>query len=518
MLEDAGRSLSSAPFRLQTHDDYTPVRQALEAAGYTREALAESVGSLEGVGRVDMHLILRRTQSPTAYHTLVRLFFLGQMMPLAAVTAALGEGALEQLSSSGMIRCRGDEARAEAMLIPAEDFLIVHDFPAEVTGQPEASNHVLGVGRASITLANLTVRRQQERVLDLGTGSGIQGLLAARHATEVVATDVSSRALNFAGLNARLNGLSNITLRQGSLYEPVRDQQFDLIVANPPFVISPESRYLYRDSDLQGDAISEQVIRGAAAHLREGGYAVVLCNWHHPEEDWSERLRTWVTSNGCDAWLLCFKTDDPLTYAANWLRPTEGREPRRYGQILDAWLAYYAQMGIVHISYGAAILRRRSVSTNWLRTDMVPASQGVGSCSAQIQRIFAAQDLLADLQDEGALLEYPLTLAPDHQMEHLLKAVDGGWTVTEATLKLGEGLQFTGRVDRLISAILAGCDGRHALREMVQDIARGLGIDFEAVAPPCLEVMRRLMRMGFLVAARSSGSPHPGPLPEGEGG
>jgi methylase of polypeptide subunit release factors len=363
------------------------------------------------------------------------------------------------------------------------------------------ANHVLGAGRASITLANLTVRRRGETVLDLGTGSGIQALLAARHATRVIATDLNPRALNFAGFNALLNGVSNLELRQGSLYEPVAMCQFDLIVANPPFVISPETRYLYRDSDLPGDAVSEQVVRGAPARLREGGYGVILCNWHHQGEDWSERLRPWVASSGCDVWLLCFKTDDPLTYAANWLRATDGADSDDYERLLDVWLQYYEQMGIAYISYGAVILRCRSARTNWLRTDTVPSGQGVGSCSAQIQRIFAAQDLLAALQDERQLLDCALILAPDHQMEHVLKAEDGGWTVKEAILKQEQGLQFTGRIDRLVSTVLAGCDGQHPLRVLVADVAHGLGVDIEAVTPACLGVVRQLMQMGFLGVA-----------------
>ena len=207
------------------------------------------------------------------------------------------------------------------------------------------------------------------------------------------------------------------------------------------------------------------------------------------------------------------RTDDPLTYAANWLRPTDGHDPARYDRLLDTWLQYYAQMGIEAISYGAVILRRRAAHTNWLRADAVPSGQGVGSCSAQIQRIFAAQDFLESLPDERQLLDHVLVLAPDHQMEHVLKAEDGGWTVKEAVLKQEQGLQFTGRVDRLVSTVLAGCNGQHTLRMLVADVAHGLGIAVEAVVPACLSVVRQLMQMGFLsVASRAFAKPPSGVL------
>ena len=292
MPADHSQKHAARPFQIEQCGDLTALRQALEAAGYTQAALARTVVRHDHTGRLDMSVLVRRTALPsTPYNTLLRLFFLGQAVPVEAVRAALTPMALEQLMTIGLLHQSHADVHSAAMLLPGEDFLVAHDFPAEVSGRPEQAQHVLGVGRASTTLANLTVRRQGETVLDLGTGSGIQTLLAARHAAQVVATDLSPRALNFAALNARLNGLSNIEFRQGSLYEPVATCQFDLIVANPPFVVSPETRYLYRDSGLPEDGISEYVVRGAPARLREGGYGVILCNWRHEGEDWSARLR-----------------------------------------------------------------------------------------------------------------------------------------------------------------------------------------------------------------------------------
>lgn len=494
---------SQYPFRLELGGDLTAIRDAFEANGYTQPALSQTIIRHDGSGRLDTTTLQRRTAPPTTYNSLVRLFYLGEVVPMELARRTLEPVGVERLIDVGLLQLREGGVRSQAMLIPYEDAVVVQDFPAEIAGRPDATNYVLGVGRASITLAGLTVRRHGELVLDMGTGSGYQAFVAARHAAKVIATDINPRALNFAALGARINGLSNVELRQGSLYEPVAGEQFDLLITNPPFVISPESRYLYRDSGLPGDVLSEQVIRGAPARLREGGYAIVLYNWHHGEEDWAERPRQWVIASGCDAWLLCFQTHDPLTYAATWLRSTAGHDPASYSELLDAWMRYYEQLGIQRISYGAAILRKRSGRVNWIRADTVPSGQGMGSCSTQIQRIFAALDLLEDLEDERHLLDHALVLAPEHQMEHVLKAEGGGWTVKEAVLKLEEGLQFTGRVDRLVSVVLAGCDGHHPLRELVTDVAQGLSVDFEAVAPSCLAVVRKLMQTGFLgIAAR----------------
>jgi methylase of polypeptide subunit release factors len=72
----------------------------------------------------------------------------------------------------------------------------------------------------SLTLSHLTVRRPVETALDVGTGNGIQAILAARHSGRVVATDVNARALDFAAFHTHLNGVDNVEFRLGSFFDP----------------------------------------------------------------------------------------------------------------------------------------------------------------------------------------------------------------------------------------------------------------------------------------------------------
>ena len=92
----------------------------------------------------------------------------------------------------------------------------------------------------------------------------------ARHCERVTATDVSPRALAFAAFNAQLNGVENIELVHGSWFEPVARRTFDLVVANPPYVVSPDAAFTYRDGNLERDEVARTVVEGAAAHLRDG--------------------------------------------------------------------------------------------------------------------------------------------------------------------------------------------------------------------------------------------------------
>ena len=81
------------------------------------------------------------------------------------------------------------------------------------------------------------------------------------------------------GAERRAQRLDNVETRNGSLFEPVAGERFDLITCNAPFVVSPERRWTYRDGWLEGDELSEQVVRETAAHLADGGFATLLASW-----------------------------------------------------------------------------------------------------------------------------------------------------------------------------------------------------------------------------------------------
>ncbi len=100
---------------------------------------------------------------------------------------------------------------------------------------------------------------EKGRVLDLGCGIGVIGIVAAKlnPALEVWMTDVNSRAVSLAESNAKRNRVKAI-VKQGSLYEPVNGVKFDLIITNPPMSAGI-------------DAVVRPMIEGASAHLVSGG-------------------------------------------------------------------------------------------------------------------------------------------------------------------------------------------------------------------------------------------------------
>lgn len=124
------------------------------------------------------------------------------------------------------------------------------------------------------TLASTAVADGAD-VLDLGTGSGICALFAARSARRVVAVDINATAIRCAGINAALNRLEHrIDLRHGDLFDPVAEERFDLVLFNPPFIIgTPKDD---RDAAWRSVDTAERFAAGLAKHLKPGGTALLL--------------------------------------------------------------------------------------------------------------------------------------------------------------------------------------------------------------------------------------------------
>ncbi len=407
------------------------IRNSLIAAGFDEAAVERALGSAPNAEA--MRLSVRTVSADDPAAILVRLFVLGEAVEEASLPMPI-----EGLVANGLLEREAGFVRAPVRLTPHDGLHLAHDGVERV----RETEYVTGVNAAALTLASLTVRQQARRVLDLGTGCGIQALLAARHADAIVATDINPRALRYTELNAELNDVS-LDVRAGSLFEPVAGEHFDLIVSNPPFVVSPGHEYLFRDSGVSGDSFTRDVVRGAAAHLAEGGFATVLANWicRQPEDRW-EPLVPWVEDSGCDALLLGYVGIVPFQYATLWNEPLRGNAAA-FEASVERWLDYYKEQGIGAIGIGAVVLRRRA-GANWIRGfDLTRPTSG--AAGDHILRLFAAQDRLLALESEEELLAERFRPVDGHRLEQTL-VYRGEYEIADVAMTLENSVGIVGEV------------------------------------------------------------------------
>src|SRR5262249_24908356 len=158
---------------------------------------------------------------------LVRMFLFGEPADEPTARAALEAPPLEEWVAAGLLAAENGRFVAAVRVAPIDQLLLALDAP----WRPEdPRRRVMWPAPSSSLLAQLTVGRPVRTMLDLGTGSGVQSLLACDHCERVTGTDYNPRALRFAAFNATLNGRS-LELLEGDWLTPVAGRTFDLITA-----------------------------------------------------------------------------------------------------------------------------------------------------------------------------------------------------------------------------------------------------------------------------------------------
>ncbi|MFI9151129.1 methyltransferase [Streptomyces sp. NPDC053367] len=482
------------------------LRDALLAADFTADGLLELLGApaYAALARSETVPALRATRGDTPLELLTRLFLLQQPVPHTRVEGVLPVA--ECLDSGWMVPAGDDEVAATVDVRPyggpgGEDWFIVSDLGCAVGGAGGiGSRHegvVLGVGGASTTLAGITVRTPVASALDLGTGSGIQALHAAQHATRVTATDLNPRALHITALTLALSGAPAADLREGSLFEPLReDETYDLIVSNPPFVISPGARLTYRDGGMSGDDLCRSLVQGAGERLNEGGFAQFLANWQHVEgEDWQDRLRSWVP-RGCDAWIVQREVQDVTQYAELWLRDAgdhrgdQGEYQARY----DAWLDEFEARKVRSVGFGWITLRRTDAAVPSVTVEEWPhpVEQPLGDT---VRAHFERLDYLRG-RDDAALLEDRFRLA--HEVVQEQVGLPGAEDPEHVVLRQNRGMRRATKVDTVGAGFAGVCDGTLTAGRILDAIAQLVGEDPVLLRDRTPAQIRLLVEQGFL--------------------
>ncbi|SHJ17707.1 Methyltransferase small domain-containing protein [Tessaracoccus bendigoensis DSM 12906] len=491
MPEDPDVPRSSGPSPVT---DAPRLRADLLRANYTVDAVLDRIGDLgqAGLGRnmtVPADVALGEAADPLA--ALIRVFLLQQCVPVDQLAEAVDVAAL---TSAGFLSHVDGGLRAAVDIRPygspdddASGWVVSDLTPGlDLNMTPTRPDYVLGVSPASTTLAQITMRTTVGSALDLGTGCGVQSLHLRRHADRVVATDVNARALDLARFTAELNRV-DIELRAGSLYEPVAGERFDLIVSNPPFVMSPPTAdaetLTYREANFEGDRLVETLVRGCGDHLTPGGSLQLLTNWAILDDAWEERLRGWVPQ-GCDAWFIERERLDVFAYIEMWLTDAGLAGTRRWRPAYDEWLAYFDRLGIRAIGMGWVLITRTDRPEPVLRFESWPhqVAQPVGEVFARNR---AAVD--ASLLPIGQLLaSRPALVAVEQETIGQPGAEDPEHVVFRQRV----GLLRAVKADTALAAVLGALDGDLTVGQVIGAVAQVLELDASDLAASVLPALR----------------------------
>ncbi|MET0979363.1 MAG: methyltransferase [Paeniglutamicibacter terrestris] len=507
----------------------------LRRAAFNHEAITEFLGDTAHDALLRDQLIpalrtLAVLDAPTPLSTTLGLFMLGVEVPEGELAAAFpatgiaglhGLGLIEPAESGELWRARVD-LRTHASDAD-EEIWVASDLGAHQRAGVLRHDHVLGIGQASLTLAQTTVRPQVRYALDLGTGCGIQAFHLLSHADRVVATDISARALGFTRFNLLLNHQAlaidphdlqaRVDLRLGSLLDPVRGEEFDLIVSNPPFVITPRfageqdaDRFTYRDGGMPGDTLVSTLVSSLPSILAPGGSAQMLANWEITEavdeeqsRDWTAGPSSWLSAD-TEAWFIQREMVSPTEYAETWLRDaSQGRDPLAFAEQYGAYLDDFASRNVGAIGFGMVWLRRPAEGKNGMGVNFeaigYPIEQPIGSYLTR--DIVVADELVA--RDVGDL---HLVVAEDVTEERHQRP--GAEHPGVILLRQGAGLRRTEILDTALTGFVSACDGDLSVSSLVSALNSLIGEGDPEFSSRLHEGVVRLIKHGFLLEMRNN--------------
>ncbi|MFS8936159.1 methyltransferase [Corynebacterium sp. c25Ua_89] len=487
----------------------------LSSHDFTADGIAGHLGPeyTEALHRGEPAAVALGAAGDTTLDALIRLFILHEAVAPTQLSDVLGARLATKLMDAGVAQL--DESGNAYIaydirphIIVGTNRLVFSDVDASLVDHVPGSEHVLGVGAASLSLLQSTPLTPVETALDLGTGSGVQLLGQLSTAAHVTATDLHSRALDLARATLAAAGPAaeeKVELLQGSWFEPVAGRRFDRIVANPPFVVGlPEVGHIYRDSGLNLDGASELVVSQAVEHLAPGGSAHILGAWvHQGEQSWQQRVASWLPEKGVAAWIIQRDVADPALYVSTWLKDESvdvrsdlGRERARL------WLEHFNEHDVTGIGFGfVAIQRIDDDEPSDVLAEYMP-QPFTDPLGPEVEEYFARVAWLRGLVP-GELETKHFQVRPGVAREDVqLPDAELGMGFSPAALRLTrtEGPRWSHDVDKHIAAIVAGLNPAGlSLGETIELYAAAQGFDEEELVASALPAMVDLIRHGLII-------------------
>jgi hypothetical protein len=263
-------------------------------------------------------------------------------------------------------------------------------------------------------------------------------------------------------------------------------------------VLSPptdrKARLVYREGDRESDQLVEHLIRHAAEVLADGGTCELLANWAHVQgQDWTERLAEWIPP-GCDAHVVQREVLDPSAYAELWLADAGLAGAPDYLARYDAWLDYFARLGVTGIGLGWIVLQKTGRDQPRLRLEEWPyeVEQPIAPALAAEQDATALDARLGDVD----VLAVPWRLAADVVAE--TRGAPGAADPEHVVYRQQRGFRRAVEVDTALGGVLGACDGELPVSALIDAVADLLDLDATALTRELLPSIRRLAVDGML--------------------
>lgn len=180
--------------------------------------------------------------------------------------------AFDAMQAADVLTQQGELWRSKVRWSSLSELLLVH------SAYPTEASEAVFFGPDTYRFAQVIERHLEQhapavrRAVDIGCGTGAGALLIAQTCpqAEVLAVDINRQALRLTEVNAQLAGCTNLRPLYSNLLQDV-DGTFDLIVANPPYMLDPQQRAYRHGGGRLGAGLSVKIVETALSRLAPGG-------------------------------------------------------------------------------------------------------------------------------------------------------------------------------------------------------------------------------------------------------
>jgi carbamoyltransferase len=387
--------------------------ECLQQAGYNEANICNLLGikSQQHIEPTYLHYYNCYRLPQSIIGDLIRLFLLRGVLTQTRLQEIFGDEVFAVLCSLGMFIERGKDWASRVDLFVAAGLYVATDHRYMILAEDRLDEDpIMYVGIDSMGLVYAAPQYPAYRVLDLCCGSGIQSLVASRYAREVLGVDINPRAIRFARFNAQLNGVSNVAFRLSNLYEAT-DGEFDTILANPPFVPSPNQQCRFRDGGVGGEEILARIITESSQKLAPNGRLFIVTDLVNVRE-YESKLDGWWQGGSAHKLVLTTADRNDILFSVPHCHAAFNQTLEQYNSELDRWIQNFHASSLEAVNFGYILICQvdsadMSTGSYYSRTIHNPER----AIHQQIQEYFQQRQLL----EESQISDRFLMLSPDLQ-------------------------------------------------------------------------------------------------------
>ncbi len=488
---------------LQNSPNFEILRDYLRSNAFNES----SICGLLGIDRLDdlipsQYSPAKESISSGPLRHLTRLFLLGESFPRAELESGLSAPVVKALEGLGLASLdSGSDTRlfCPVALYPFGPLYIVSDrwlapagsglkFPEDFVYPAISPNTWEFIDMLPVTPC--------DRFLELCSGTGAVALAAAAYARKAWAIDITARATHMAEFNRLLNGLNNVTVLKGDLFEGAENLEFDRIVAHPPYmpVLHPDK--IFYDGGADGEQITRRIIAGLPNYLKPGGCFYCLAQASDRKGALLEdRVRGWLGEGQADfdVAILELLVQEPKDAAFRY-----ALQSRKGFETVNLMRENLARLGVESIAYGWIIVQRKY---NGRKAFTVRRAGGRRTGREEIAWLLKWETFAAGPSAFDDLLGTTPCARDSLELRTIHKMKDGELVPEQLALHAENPFAMDCRVDPWVAFLIPLCDGKTTVRQLWEKCKAHNFIHAETSPEEFAKFVGVLISGGFLAVA-----------------